>query len=75
MGIDYAKEVITWICPTTLPYMLDSQASFELAGFNGRGLADDVMDVMLVTGDWIPVSPQSTQLRSQPDIHYKKRTS
>jgi hypothetical protein len=26
---------------------LDSNAAFEVTGFNGRGLADDVMDVML----------------------------
>ena len=44
---DYAKEFIARICPTTLPYLLDSEAAFALAGFNGRGLADDVMDVML----------------------------
>ncbi len=28
-------------------YTLDSNAAFEVTGFNGRGLADDVMDVML----------------------------
>jgi Domain of unknown function (DUF4331) len=44
---EYAKQVIARICPTTLPYSLDSEAAFTVAGFNGRGLADDVMDVML----------------------------
>ena len=44
---DYAKELIARICPTTLPYTIDSEAFFGLAGFNGRGLADDAMDVML----------------------------
>jgi hypothetical protein len=34
----YAKELITRICPTTLPYTLDSEASFEVASFNGREL-------------------------------------
>jgi hypothetical protein len=44
---DYAKELVARICPTTLPYKIDSDAAFEVTGFNGRGLADDVMDVML----------------------------
>ena len=44
---DYARQFIARICPTTLPYALDSEAAFVVAGFNGRGLADDVMDVML----------------------------
>ena len=45
--VDYARQFIARICPTTLPYALDSEAAFVVAGFNGRGLADDVMDVML----------------------------
>src|ERR1700683_4840548 len=44
---EYAKEFIARICPTNLPYALDSEAAFAVASFNGRGLADDVMDVML----------------------------
>jgi hypothetical protein len=44
---EYAKQFIARICPTTLPYVLDSEAAFAVASFNGRGLADDVMDVML----------------------------
>jgi hypothetical protein len=44
----YAERLITRICPTTLPYELDTAAGFDYAGFNGRGLADDVMDVMLL---------------------------
>jgi Domain of unknown function (DUF4331) len=44
---DYAKQLMARICPTTLPYELDTAAAFNYAGFNGRGLADDVMDVML----------------------------
>ena len=31
----------------TLPYELDTAALFAVAVFNGRGLADDVMDVIL----------------------------
>jgi hypothetical protein len=30
-----------------LPYELDTAASFSFAAFNGRGLCDDVMDVIL----------------------------
>jgi hypothetical protein len=30
-----------------LPYDLGSEAAFDFAAFNGRGLTDDVMDVML----------------------------
>jgi hypothetical protein len=44
---DYAKHLLARICPTTLPYTLDTEAAFDFVGFNGRGLADDVMDVML----------------------------
>ena len=44
---DYAKQFIARVCPITLPYALDSEAAFLVEGFNGRGLADDVMDVML----------------------------
>lgn len=44
---DYAKQLIARICPTTLPYELDTAAAFDYNSFNGRGLADDVMDVML----------------------------
>ncbi len=30
-----------------LPYELDTPAAFDFAGFNGRALTDDVMDVIL----------------------------
>lgn len=35
------------LCPTTLPYELDTEASFDIDGFNGRALTDDAMDVLL----------------------------
>jgi hypothetical protein len=44
---DYAERVIARLCPVTLPYELNSEARFDLARFNGRALADDVMDVIL----------------------------
>jgi hypothetical protein len=44
---EYAKEIVSRLCPITLPYEIGTQAAFNLAGFNGRPLEDDVMDVML----------------------------
>jgi Domain of unknown function (DUF4331) len=44
---DYARRLIERLCPVTLPYELDTAALFAVAAFNGRGLADDVMDVIL----------------------------
>jgi hypothetical protein len=44
---DYARRLIERLCPVALPYELDTPATFAVAGFNGRGLADDVMDVIL----------------------------
>jgi hypothetical protein len=44
---DYGTQLTTRICPTTLPYELDTPAAFDFAGFNGRALTDDAMDVIL----------------------------
>jgi hypothetical protein len=44
---EYAKELTRRIFPTTLPYTLDTDASFAVAAFNGRPLEDDAMDVIL----------------------------
>jgi len=44
---EYGKQLATRLCPVTLPYELGTPAAFEVAGFNGRPLGDDVMDVML----------------------------
>ena len=43
----YATQLLARLCPGVLPYELDTPASFSFAAFNGRGLCDDVMDVML----------------------------
>jgi Domain of unknown function (DUF4331) len=43
----YAQRVVERLFPTTLPYVLDSAASFGFAGFNGRALTDNVENVML----------------------------
>jgi Domain of unknown function (DUF4331) len=44
---EYGQQVARRLCPTTLPYELGTAAAFNIAGFNGRPLGDDVMDVML----------------------------
>jgi hypothetical protein len=43
----YAQRVVERLFPTTLPYVLDSAASFGFAGFNGRAMTDNVENVML----------------------------
>jgi hypothetical protein len=43
----YADALTARLCPVVLPYVLGSPAGFTFAGFNGRALTDDVMDVML----------------------------
>ncbi len=43
----YATQLLARLCPGVLPYELDTPASFSFAGFNGRSLRDDVMDVIL----------------------------
>jgi hypothetical protein len=69
---DYANQLSTRICPTILPYKLDSDAAFEVSGFNGRGLADDVMDVMLalVTNTALGDGVSPDQRRIRPEFPY-----
>jgi hypothetical protein len=43
----YADRVLDRLGSLALPYVIGSPASFDFAGFNGRALHDDVMDVML----------------------------
>jgi Domain of unknown function (DUF4331) len=66
---EYAKQFVARVCPTTLPYTLDSEALFEVAGFNGRALADDVMDVMLSLITNTPlgdgVAPDQRRMRAE----------
>lgn len=64
----YGRQVAGLLCPVMLPYELDSDAAFGFAGFNGRGLADDVMDIMITLASNVPltdgVSPDRTRMRS-----------
>jgi hypothetical protein len=66
---DYAKQLIGRLCPTTLPYELGTPAAFSFAGFNGRALVDDVMDVILTlatnTALSDGVAPDKDRIRSE----------
>jgi hypothetical protein len=68
----YATQLLARLCPSVLPYELDTPASFSFAAFNGRGLGDDVMDVILTLvtntalGDG--VAPDTRLIR--PDFPY-----
>jgi Domain of unknown function (DUF4331) len=66
---DYARKVIARLCPTMLPYVIGTPAAFDFAGFNGRALGDDVVDVILTLasntalGDG--VVPDKARIRSE----------
>jgi hypothetical protein len=65
----YGQTLAQRLCPVTLPYELDTEANFGVAGFNGRGLADDVMDVMLTLATNTPLSdgvaPDTSRMREE----------
>ena len=46
---EYGKQMVSQLCPNTLPYELGTAAAFDVAGFNGRPLGDDVMDAVTST--------------------------
>ncbi len=56
----YAQRVVERLFPTTLPYVLDSAASFCFAGFNGRARTDNVMNVMLSLQTNTPIDNGAT---------------
>ena len=66
---EYGKQMVARLCPTTLPYELGTPAAFDLAGFNGRPLGDDVMDVMLTLASNKPLQdgaiPDRTRIRTE----------
>ena len=66
---EYGKQVAARLCPIMLPYELGTAAAFDLAGFNGRPLGDDVMDVMLTLSSNKPladgVAPDRSRTRSE----------
>ncbi len=59
----YAHRVAALFGSISLPYELGSTASFDFAGFNGRALNDNVMDVMLTL---LVNAPLSTGIRPDP---------
>ena len=66
---EYGKQIASRLCPITLPYQLGTAAAFSLAGFNGRQLRDDVVEVMLTLASHKPlqggVAPDRTRIRSE----------
>ena len=62
-------RLIERLCPVTLSYELDAAALFGVAGLNSRGLADDVMDVILSLATNTPlmdgVAPDSSRMRDE----------
>jgi hypothetical protein len=69
---EYGRQVADRLCPIMLPYELGSDAAFAFAGFNGRALADDVMDVIITMASNVALSdgvaPDQTRIR--PDFPY-----
>jgi Domain of unknown function (DUF4331) len=67
---EYREHVVRRLIPTMLPYELGTWAAFSYAGFNGRGFADDVMDVQLsimtntALGDGVPI-PAKPRMRAE----------
>lgn len=60
----YAQRVVEVFGSCTLPYELGSVAVFGYAGFNGRSLKDNVMDVMLSI---LTNTPLGVGIRPDPD--------
>src|ERR1700719_501628 len=60
----YAQRVVERLFPTTLPYVLDSAASFGFAGFNGRAMTDNVENVLLSLQTNTPIDQGATVARS-----------
>jgi hypothetical protein len=66
---EYGKQMVSRLCPNTLPYELGTAAAFDLAQFNGRPLGDDVQDVMLTLATNKPlqdgVAPDRNRIRTE----------
>ena len=66
---EYGKQMVARLCPNTLPYELGTAAAFDVAGFNGRPLGDDVMDVMLTLASNRPLhdgaAPDRNRIRTE----------
>jgi hypothetical protein len=66
---EYGKQIVARLCPIMLPYELGTPAAFDQAGFNGRPLGEDVMDVMLTLASNRPlgdgVAPDRSRVRAE----------
>jgi hypothetical protein len=66
---DYGKQLASRLLPAVLPYELGTPAAFDFAGFNGRGMADDVMDIILTLSSNTAladgVAPDKARVRSE----------
>jgi hypothetical protein len=66
---EYGKQLVSRLCPATLPYELGTAATFDAARFNGRPLDDDVMDVMLTLASNRPLqdgaAPDRNRIRTE----------
>src|ERR1700733_8500191 len=60
----YSQRVVERLFPPTLPYVLDSAASFGFAGFNGRALTDNVENVMLSLQANTPIDQGAAVVRT-----------
>ena len=66
--VAYGRKLAARLLPAVLPYQLGTSASFDFAGINGRGLTEDVMDVILTLVTNTPlgdgVGPDRTRVRA-----------
>jgi hypothetical protein len=66
---EYGRQMVSRLCPNTLPYELGTAAAFDLARFNGRPLGDDVQDVMLRLASNMPLqdgaAPDRNRIRTE----------
>jgi hypothetical protein len=67
---EYGAQVAQRLCPTTLPYELGTPAAFDLAGFNGRPLGDDAMDVVLTLASNKPLADGVAPDRSRTSAEF-----
>jgi hypothetical protein len=67
---EYGEQVAQRLCPTMLPYELGTPAAFDLAGFNGRPLGDDAMDVMLTLASNKPLADGVAPDRSRTSAEF-----
>ena len=65
---EYGRQLADRLCPIMLPYELGSNAAFDFAGFNGRALADDVMDIIITLASNVALAdgvvPDKSRLRA-----------